>query len=319
MVAIGLVGRGVVGERIARRLTTVTGPVDVIDIDTRANRPLPDGLDLAVLAHAVPHAPLAAVLLSQGVGVVSVSDGLEDVCALVDLDDLALANGVPLVVGAGMSPGLTELLARLLASQLASCDEIHVALHGTAGPSCAHQQHRALRGRSVGFHDGDWIQPPAGSGRELCYFPEPVGPYDCYRADLPAPVLLHESFPDVTRVSARVSANRRDRVTAWLPMLTQPHREGGIGAVRVEVRGTDATGGRSTLIAGVAELVATSTAATAIAFTAHALDSRLPAGVVRAGDAGLDTFDLLRLIGQAGVRLQEFTGVPSDRRISSNP
>ena len=66
---------------------------------------------------------------------------------------------------------------------------------------------------------------------------------------------LRDVFPDAVRISARVSANRRDRLTAWLPMLSPPHREGGVGAVRVEVRGDGVDGGRRTLIAGVAELV----------------------------------------------------------------
>lgn len=319
MTTVGLVGRGVVGERIARRLTTVLGEVELVDLDTRTSRRIPSGIDVAVLAHGGPHAPIAHEFLERGIGVVSVSDDLGDVHELVDLDDRARIAGVPLVVGAGMSPGLTELLARLLAGRLATCDEIHTAIHGTAGPACARQQHRALRGRSVGYHDGTWIQPPAGSGRELCYFPEPVGPYDCYRAELASPLLVHSAFPDAVRVSARVSANRRDRLTAWLPMLTPPHREGGIGAARIEVRGSAADGGRLTLIAGVAELVATSTAATALAFVSHLVSGRLPEGVVLAGDAALDTVDLLRLVGLAGVRLQDFTGVPSERRISANP
>ena len=38
-------------------------------------------------------------------------------------------------------------------------------------------------------------------------------------------------------ISARRSARRRDRFTARLPMLSPPHQEGGIGALRVEVRG----------------------------------------------------------------------------------
>ncbi len=42
--------------------------------------------------------------------------------------------------------------------------------------------------------------------------------------------------------------------------------EGGVGAVRVEVRGQDVDGHRQTLIAGIAELVGTSAAATATAF-----------------------------------------------------
>ncbi len=318
MTRIGIAGRGVVGERVRLRLAGVVGEAEVIDVDVRSRRGL-DGLDIAVLAHAGAHSTDARALLEAGVAVVSVSDDLADVRALLDLDGCAVDNGSALVVGAGMSPGLTGLLARLLASELASCDEIHIALHGTAGPACARQQHRALRGRAVGVHDREWIQRPAGTGRELCYFPEPVGPYDCYRAELPSPMLLHDAFPEVSRLSARVSANRRDRFTAWLPMLSPPHREGGVGAVRVEVRGNDQAGGRRTLIAGAAELVGTATAATIIAFVAAAVSGQLEPGVVRAGDATLDTVGLLRTISAAGVRLQEFTGVASERRIRANP
>jgi hypothetical protein len=319
MPRIAVVGRGVVGDRIVRRLPTVVRDVEVVHLDMRTQRRPVDGFDVVVLAHGGVHAPSARSFLEAGIAVVSVSDDLADVRALADLDALALGSGIPLVVGAGMSPGLTGLLARLLVSELASCDEIHIALHGTAGPSCARQQHRALRGIAVGFRDGTWIQRPAGAGRELCYFPEPVGPYDCYRAELPSPVLLHEAFPAVGRLSARVSANRRDRFTAWLPMLSPPHREGGVGAVRVEVRGNDESGGRRTLIAGVAELVGTAAAATAIAFASAAVEGRLEPGVVRAGDPTLDTVALLRTISAVGVRLQEFTGVPSERRIRANP
>ncbi len=91
----------------------------------------------------------------------SIADDLDDVRSLLDLDDAARNAGVPLVVGAGMSPGLTELLARMLASHLAEFDEIHLAIHGTAGPACARRHHRALRGRAVGFHDGA-LDPTAG-------------------------------------------------------------------------------------------------------------------------------------------------------------
>ncbi len=316
---VAIVGRGVVGQRITRRLPTVVDGVSVVDHDPRTGRLLPAEVSVAVLAHAGPHAVLARQLVERGVSVVSVCDDVADIRSMLDLDDVARDAGVALVVGAGMSPGLTGLLARWSASQLATCDEIHVAIHGTAGPSCARQHHRALRGRSLGFHDGTWIQPPAGSGRELCWFPEPVGPYDCYRAELATPLLLSDAFGDVDRISARVSANRRDRFTAWLPMLSPPHREGGVGAVRVEVRGTDDSGARLTSIVGVAELVGTAAAATASAFAVEALGDRLPVGVSRAGDASLDTTRLLHTLSQLGVRLQEFTGVPSTQRIRANP
>jgi hypothetical protein len=319
MPVVAVVGRGVVGQRITRRLPMVIDGVTLVDHDPRSGRELPGDVAVAVLAHGGSHADLARELVDRGVDVVSVSDDLTDVRSMLDLDDTARAAGASMVVGAGMDPGLTGLLARLAVASLSTCDEIHVSIHGTAGPACARRHHRALSGRALGFHDGEWTESTAGAGRELCWFPEPVGPYDCYRADLASPLLLHESFPDATRISARVSANRRDRFTARLPMLSPPHSEGGVGAVRVEVRGTDAAGGRVTSILGIAELVATATAATASAFAVEAINGRLPSGVSRAGDATLDTNAILQTISQLGVRLQEFTGVPSTQRIRANP
>ena len=254
---------------------------------------------------------LAQELIERQVPVISIGDELDDVAAMLELDRAALDADVSFVVGAGMSPGLSGLLVRHLADQLATIDEIHIAVHGTAGPACARQHHRALAGNGLALRDGEWIRRPAGSGRELCWFPEPVGAYDCYRAELASPLLLRDLFPDVMRISARMSANRRDRLTARLPMLSRPHPEGGVGALRIEVRGADETGGRSTLVVGIAELVGTAAAATVVAFLAgRCSPERCRTGVVCAGDARLDTVSLLRTIERVGVRLQEFTGVP---------
>jgi hypothetical protein len=308
---IGVVGRGVVGQRIARQVALLDAEVTVVNIDPRVDVGGFAAVDVAILASPSPHHELVANLVDRGIGVVSVSDDLDDVRAMLDLDDRVRHADVALVVGAGMSPGLTGLLARYLAAQLATVDEIHIAIHGTAGPACAHRHHAALRGWAVGLHDGVWVPRRAGLGRELCWFPEPVGAYDCYVAELAAPLLLHASFPEAGRLTERVSANRRDRLTARLPMLSRPHPEGGVGAVRVEVRGADASGGRSTLIVGVAELVGTITAATATVMAGEAIAGRLDAGVVTTGQEELDTVGLLHRVERLGVRLQEFTGVPS--------
>jgi hypothetical protein len=311
---IVVVGDGVVGRRVVRALG---GPTVV---ERRAGRTawIADGLsagDVVVLATPAPHAPRAAELGALGISVVSVADDLDDTVELLALDDRFRDEQASLVVGAAMSPGLSGLLARHLADQLARADEIHVAVHATAGAACARQHHRALRGRSIGWHDHDWIERPAGSGRELAWFPEPVGARDCYRAELSDPLLLHRVFPEADRITARMSATRRDRLTARLPMLRAPHPEGGIGALRVEVRGADTTGRRETLVVGVAEFVGAATAGVAAAFAsalARGFDGSagtLPDGVLLAGDAGLPTRSLLGAVAAAGVRLQEFTGV----------
>lgn len=304
---IWLVGDGIVGRRLTRMLALH----DVHVHDPRIEpTPLAHPGDVAVLAHPVAHAPLARGFALRGASVVTIGDDFDDANDLLALDDEFRAHGATLVVGAALSPGLSGLLARHLANQVHTVDEVHVAIHGTAGPSCARAYHRSLSRRSHGWHDDEWVDYLGGSGRELCWFPEPVGAKDCYRADFADPLLLHAAFPGVHRISARRSARRRDRFTARLPMLRAPHAEGRIGAARVEVRGASASGSRECLVVGVAELVGTATAATAAAFTTSLLDAAMQPGVVVPGQADLDTTDLLARVEGFGVRLQEFTGVP---------
>lgn len=99
-------------------------------------------------------------------------------------------------------------------------------------------------------------------------------------------------------------------------MLTPPHADGDLGAVRVEVRGSAADGARLTSIAGAAgptgELAAAVCAATVDALMSRALTvdtSVVSAGVHSPGDAALDALDLLHRATRFGVRVQEFTGV----------
>lgn len=297
--SVAVIGDGVVGERVRRNLS-------------QSHRLVPADLtaDAVVLASPGPHSPAAAQFLANGVHVVSTSGDLADVRAMLDLDDDTRNAGVSMVVGAAVAPGLSGLLARYLASRLAGCDELHIARHGTAGPACAHEHHGALTGWALGWHDGQWIERPAGSGRELCWFPEPVGAMDCYRGELADPILIHRSFPDVERISARQSATRRDRLTARLPMLSPPHAEGGIGAVRVEARGHDESGARITHVVGIAELVGTAAAAMASAMVGMIGARAQHGGVITSSDADLPAASLLRSVLRYGVRLQEFNGVP---------
>ena len=325
---VGLVGCGVTGLRIAQHLLRAGLRVAVADADANAARTLArrfDGVavvdvadmqaaDLVVLAHPQPHLTEVQNLMALGTPVVSTSDAIPDLERLLELHHRAEALGVAVVVGAAMSPGLSGLLARSLAQQLFRLDELHVAMHGTGGPACARQHHDALGNKAIGWHDGEWIDRAGGSGRELCWFPEPVGPQDCYRAALGDPLLLHRSFPTACRVSARVSGTRRDRLTARLPMLTPPHREGDMGGLRVEARGADRRGARVTLINGAVGHTADLAAAVAAATVGAMLDDLVPAGVHSLGDAALAPAELLRRVVQFGVTIQEYTGVarPAD-------
>ena len=252
------------------------------------------------------HVDLAGRAVARGVNVVSTSDSVGEVEALLALDADATARGVSVVVGAAFSPGLSCVLASHVAGWMDEVDEVHLARFGTGGPACARAHHRALSSRSADWRDGEWIRRPGGSGRELCVFPDPLGSVDCYRAALADALLLRPALPTATRITARQAANRRQRLTAWLPMLRRPHPEGRIGAVRVEVRGWR-DGVSVTEVVGAIDRPAV--AAGAVAGLAA---RRVLAGEFRPGAHGLagvvEPVRFLDDLAEIGVRAAVFVG-----------
>ena len=302
MTSVGVVGVGAVGARVARQLLSTAGVERVVLRDGRADRlatvarslgegaQVDDGsygapMDVEVVVLAGPvgtHVETARALVGRSCHVVSVSDGIEDVRGLLDLDVEARERGVSVAVGAGLAPGLSCVLAARAAARFDAVDELHVAKVGAGGPACARQHHRALAGRSLDWRDGGWVMRTAGSGRELCWFPDPIGAVDCYRAALADALVLVPAFPGVSRVTARLGANRRDRLTARLPMLRPPHPEGGPGAIRVEVRGRRG-GSRDVTVLGAMDRPAVAAGAVAALSALWLADGRAR----RAGACGL--------------------------------
>lgn len=290
----------VVAQRLARRLSRSGKEISAVSKEQI------DSAKVVVLAGPAPHAVLARELIEKKISVVSTSDDISDCTNLLALDDLAKKNQVVLIVGAASSPGMSGLLARSMYKSFDSVDEVHIALHGTGGPACARQHHRALAGQSIGWHEGEWLRRPGGSGRELCWFPEPVGAYDCYRGELPDPLLIKRAFPELSRVTARVSATRRDRIFARLPQLIPPQAEGGMGGLRVEVRGNK-NGERIVDVVGVVERVG-QVAGVVSGCVARLIDSReiSDVGAFVLGDTNLPNSVLLSQIVASGIQIHAF-------------
>jgi len=264
--------------------------------------------DVLVLTTPQGHRALAEAALAQGVHVVSVTDDVDEVRSLLQLDFEARERGLSVVIGAGLAPGLSCVLARHAAADFSSVEEVHVAKVGTAGKACARQHHRALDGEAIDWRDGTWSRRTGGSGRELCWFPDPIGALDCYRAALPDALLLAPAFPGVERVTARVAAPRRDRLTARLPMLRPSAREGAIGAVRVEVRGRRGAA-HDVRVLGALDRPGSAAGAVAAQAASWAVAGRF----ARPGAAGLgelvaDTVPFLRELAERGVRAALFEG-----------
>jgi len=317
-----LIGLGAVGRRVATELARqpTLESLSVVHRDHSRAARLTEGLgervtlfapsrlaipadtDVVVLAAPGAAASLARTALEAGAHVIAAIDDPHDVRNLLDLGPTAAAAGRSLAVATTMAPGLTCVLAAYGAARLDTVEQVHVASFGTGGPACARRHHAALASASTDWYDGVWRRRPGGSGRELVWFPEPVGGADCYRARLVDPLLLQPAFPAATRITARLAATRRDRLTAPLPMLRPPHPEGTLGAARVELRGW--TSGRSTsLVLGCSGRPAL------IAGTVAALSARWAVeGRLRSGNAG----GLAALVEHPGV----FLGELQDRGIA---
>ncbi len=328
---IAVLGAGAVGARVVRQLAmtpavrrvivadrdqavaarvaaSVGAPVEA-HADATGDVAWADGADVAVLAHAGgDHAVLAQRLLEVGVSVVSASDDLDDVRDLLALDAQGRERNAVVVAGVGFAPGLSCLLAGHAATTFDEVDEVHVAKTGTGGPDCARGHHRAWGGDAYDWRDGRWVRRGRGSGRELCWFPDPVGAQDCYRAAAADAALLVPAFPGVRRVTSRMGASRRDRLTAQLPMLRPPHREGTLGAVRVEVRGRRGQAHDSTVLGAIdrpAVAAGALAALTAVALVEGRLRRRGAGGVAEMVE---DRPAMLAELSRRGVKVAAFDG-----------
>lgn len=321
-----VIGAGVVGLRATRQMLTVPDVTEILLLghdESRTRRavasmgpnvrwaPARQVAEPALVVLAQPagdHRDAADWALGVGAHVVSVSDAIPDAEGLLSLHQSAMSAGRSVVIGAGFAPGLTCVLARHAAAEFETVDEIHVAKVGTGGPACARQHHAALGSDGRDWRHGEWVSVRGGSGRELAWFPDPIGGADCYRAALADALLLQPAFPTATRITARVSATRRDRLTAVLPMLRKPHPEAGAGAVRVEVRGRR-SGEARVVVMGAMDRPSIAAGAVIAATVDAALHGRL----ARSGAGGLAEMvpvpaAFLAELARRGVKAARFEG-----------
>jgi saccharopine dehydrogenase-like NADP-dependent oxidoreductase len=175
-------------------------------------------LDLAgcelVLNFAGPfyagEAPAAArSALEHGCGYVDICDDAEGTQALLDLDPAVRDAGLSFVSGAGLSPGLTNLMAKRVLQEAPECDGIRVAWAtrerdpGGLAP-LRHMLHMAVS-PSPQWRDGRMAFTPGfvPETAQRYRFPEPVGEIECYDTAHPEPLLLSRSFGQLRNVSCQ--------------------------------------------------------------------------------------------------------------------
>jgi saccharopine dehydrogenase-like protein len=347
--AVLLVGAGAVGRRAARQLAETDGVERILiadrdgevaddaaeamgdraeAIDWAPDRPLPSGVD--VVASAIGGSAERATFeraVEAGVPAAGCADDADTVRSLLDLDDAAREADLTLAAGCGLAPGLSDVLARHAADAVEAVEEIHVARAGSAGPACRLSTLRAGRGPVLEWRDGAWGRHRAGSGRQLVWFPSPVGGLDCHRAGSGQSALLLDAFPTLRRASMRLASplgpGRQApgvRLLGHIPVVSaaltggnaarRREPDGDWGAVWVEVRGRR---GRSEeiLVYGAVDRMAFASGAV-LAVAALWLAGLGAATVAATGTHGLaalvDPVPFLGELARRGVKAAVFEG-----------
>ncbi|MFV0316171.1 MAG: hypothetical protein ACK5O2_04315 [Microthrixaceae bacterium] len=330
---VSIVGVGVVGGRAAREIVSGSSMKVALGserADRRAElaRVFGRSADVSDRSGAVSGATRVVVLsgdddqqvadagahLDAGRHVVTTVTSHAAARGLVDLNERAVSNERALVVGAGFSPGLTDVLTAYAGARFDTVEEVHVARHGSAGPRCAEATDRALVRAAHVLHDGGFERRSVGGGRQLCWFPDPIGGRDAFYADTAEPLIAQLGNAGVVRASARITSSALRRVRtrlSWVPAPSMGDGEGGIGAVRVEVRGT-LSGGRRSAVLGSLDRPGVAAAALIAEIVVVLMEPTAPGGVMGPGRL-IDGAEMLRRLRARGVRVAELASdLPAD-------
>jgi saccharopine dehydrogenase-like NADP-dependent oxidoreductase len=146
---------------------------------------------------------VARSALDAGCSYVDISDDVEGAEAIFALHDEAVAAGVTVMSGAGLSPGLTNVMARRALELDPECDGLVSAFvvqepdPGGLAP-LRHTLHMGVA-PCVQWHNGERTVTKGfvPETAETFTFPEPIGQIDLLDAPHPEPVSLARSFPEL--------------------------------------------------------------------------------------------------------------------------
>ena len=236
-------------------------------------------------------AKVARAAIEAGVPLATICDDYDAAEQVLGLDGAAREKKVTVVTGCGLSPGLSNVLARKGADQLERVDGIHVGWAASASDSkgyavILHVLHM-VTGEVPTHRDGRAALVRAGSEGERLEFPQPLGEVQVFHVGHPEPVTIPRFIEGVQTVTLKggLSESYLNHLSRWL----------------ARARLTDTAGKKDRL-------------GTAIKWTLPALSAfgkpREPMSGVRVDVVGLRDGQETRLVYSAADHLNNLTAVP---------
>jgi saccharopine dehydrogenase-like NADP-dependent oxidoreductase len=200
-------------KSLARNLScpevTVTARAIDVENEEELMRSLRDG-DLALGVIGPFYAfeeKLVRASIESGVDYLSICDDYEATQAVLALDGLARKRGVRIVTGLGMTPGITNILAKYAYEKLDRVKRINISwsarVEGSVSEAVIRHTLRSFSGVAPAFLAGGETWVKAGTGMEEKIFPKPIGRAKVWQVGHPEPVTLPRYLTGVREVTIR--------------------------------------------------------------------------------------------------------------------
>jgi saccharopine dehydrogenase-like NADP-dependent oxidoreductase len=221
-------------ERVVRHLGGADRGVFHLELDLARANALAEaghGFDVIVSCagptHLFEEANVAAAI-GAGTSYVSLCDDAQAVQRILASTDRAVEMGATVVTGCGLSPGLTNFMCRMAASEVDEVQSLVIQVARStadaAGPASLRSFVRTVAGG-----------PPPAAGASTSsatprpsFFPDPVGWVETFGFDHPERATLHRSFPGLRSVEFRAGLAE----TANMDMVRAIAGLGGDGSAR---------------------------------------------------------------------------------------
>ncbi len=286
-----------------------------------------EGCDVVVLCFPGDPVPTARRALRAGSHVVSLSTTREAAAGLLDLGEMAASARRHVVVGAGFSPGLSELVVAHVAGRFERLEAIDLAVTGSGGMACRRERVGRTFGGGPAQNGGgteggtslaatslaamslkatlrSLVPDPAAV---LRWFPEPLGQLRCEGASGAEELLLADFGQGSPSVALHRHLPAGEVVLALLPAsLSSRKPEMDLGGFAAEVRGTTARGSE-VVLAGAVDRPAVAAGTVAAVAAGWAVDGRL--GGPWSGGVGMKVQRpevFLSELAVRGVKIAEF-------------
>jgi saccharopine dehydrogenase-like NADP-dependent oxidoreductase len=138
---------------------------------------------------------------------VDINDDFDAIATVLGLDEEAKAAGIPIVVGLGVTPGVSNLCVKCAAEQLdrvRSVDIAYVGAAGVGGDAVFRHFFHSLCGPIPVLREGRrvWVSPTA-EAPEAIAFPAPFGTIQAPIIGHPEPIMLPRHIPGIESITVR--------------------------------------------------------------------------------------------------------------------